>query len=172
VGTADFSTRKESELLLAGGGKEANVRGEVILLVEDDADVAELFVVVLGRSGFTNEVVVACDGVETRDYLFGRGEHAGRDNTHTPGLIVLDLNMPRMGGLETLRRMRSYEETKLLPVVVMSASPSPRDKDEAHRLRANSFFGKTTSRIAYSELVPVIARCWLHANEAPFFSSA
>ena len=152
------------------------MRDEVILLVEDDADVAVLFVVVLGRSGFTNEVVVACDGVETMDYLFGRGEHAGRDNTHTPGLIVLDLNMPHMGGLETLRRMRSYEETKLLPVVVMSASPSPRDKDEAYRLRANSFIGKTTSRIAYSELVPVIARfiarSWLRANEAPFFSSA
>jgi hypothetical protein len=72
VGTADFSTRKESELLLAGGGKEANVRDEVILVAEDDADVAELFVVVLGRSGFTNEVVVACDGAETMDYLFGR----------------------------------------------------------------------------------------------------
>jgi two-component system response regulator len=109
--------------------------------------------------------------VETLDYLFGRGEHAARDTTDKPGLIVLDLNMPRMGGLETLRRLRSYEETKLMPVVVMSASASPKDKDEAYRLGANSFIGKMTSRVPYPELVPLIARYWLYANEAPFFSA-
>ena len=147
------------------------MRDEVILLAEDNADMAELFVMVLGRSNFTNEVVVARDGVETLDYLFGRGEHAGRDTTDTPGLVVLDLKMPRMGGLETLRRLRSHEETKLLPVVVMSASADPRDKDEAYRLGANSFIDKLTSRIAYPELVPLIARYWLYANEAPFFSA-
>jgi CheY-like chemotaxis protein len=171
VGTADISTRKESELLLADGGEVTNVRDGVILLAEDNADMAELFVLVLSRSGFTNEVVIARDGVETLDYLLGRGEHAGRDPTDTPGLVVLDLNMPRMGGLETLGRLRSCEETKLLPVVVMSASADPRDKDEAYRLGANSFVGKMTSRIAYPELVPLIARYWLYANEAPFFSA-
>src|SRR5215203_3637431 len=81
---------------------------------------AEMFVMVLDRSGFTTEVVITRDGVETLDYLLGRGEHAGRDTTDTPGLVVLDLNMPRMGGLETLQRLRSYDETKVLPVVVMS----------------------------------------------------
>jgi CheY-like chemotaxis protein len=171
VGTADISTRKESELLLADGGEVTNVRDGVILLAEDNADMAELFVLVLSRSGFTNEVVVARDGVETLDYLFGRGEHADRDTTDTPGLVVLDLNMPRMGGLETLRRLRSHEETKLLPVVVMSASAYPRDKDEAYRLGANSFIDKITSRVAYPELVPLIARYWLYANEAPLFSA-
>ena len=147
------------------------MRDEVILLAEDNADMAELFVGVLGRSGFTNEVVVARDGVEVLDYLFGRGEHDARDTTDTPGLVVLDLKMPRMGGLETLRRLRSYEETKLLPVVVMSASADPRDKDEAYRLGANSFVDKLTSRIAYPELVPLIAQYWLYANESPFFSA-
>jgi CheY-like chemotaxis protein len=171
VGNADISTTKEGELLLADGSKGINVRDEVILLAEDNADMAELFVLVLGRSGFTNEVVIARDGVETLDYLFGRGEHAARDTSDTPGLIVLDVNMPRMGGLETLRRLRSYEETKLMPVVVMSASASPGDKDEAYRLGANSFIGKMTSRIPYPELVPLIARYWLYANEAPFFSA-
>lgn len=127
---------------------------------------------VLGRSGFTNEVVIARDGLETLDYLFGRGKYAGRDTADAPGLVVLDLEMPRMGGLETLRRLRSYEETKFLPVVVMSASASPRDKDEAYRPGANSYVDKMTSRIAYPELVPLIARYWLYANEAPFFSSA
>lgn len=147
------------------------MRDEVILLAEDNADMAEMFVVLLGRSGFTNEVVIARDGLEALDYLFGRGEHAGRDTTDTPGLVVLDLEMPRMGGLETLRRLRSCEETKLLPVVVMSASASPNDKEEAYRLGANSYVDKMTSRIAYPELVPLIARYWLCANEAPFSSS-
>ena len=171
VGTADINARKESELLLAEGSKGTNVRDGVILLAEDNADMAELFVLVLRRSGFTNKVVIARNGVEALDYLFGRGEHAGRDPTDTPGLVVLDLKMPRMCGLETLRRLRSYEETKLLPVVVMSTSADPRDKDEAYRLGANSFVGKMTSRIAYPELVPLIARYWLYANEAPFFSA-
>ena len=147
------------------------MRDEVILLAEDNADMAEMFVMVLDRSGFTNEVVIARDGVETLDYLFGRGEHAGRDTTDTPGLVVLDLNMPRMGGLETLQRLRSYEETKVLPVVVMSASADPRDKDEAYRLGANSFIDKITSRVAYPELVPLIAQYWLYANESPSFSA-
>ena len=147
------------------------MRDEAILLAEDNAEMAELFVMVLGRSGFTNEVVIARNGVEALDYLFGRGEHAGRDTTDILGLVVLDLKMPRMGGLETLRRLRSYEETKLLPVVVMSASADPRDKDEAYRLGANSFIDKLTSRIAYPELVPLIARYWLYANEAPFLSA-
>jgi CheY-like chemotaxis protein len=96
VGTADISTRKESEPLLADAAKGVNVRDEVILLGEDNADMAELLVRVLGSSGFTNEVVIVRDGVETLDYLFGQGEHAGRDPTDTPGLIVSDLNMPRM----------------------------------------------------------------------------
>src|ERR671910_911317 len=146
VSNADIGIRKESKPLLADGGEEANVRDEVILLEEDNADMAQLFVLVLSRSGFTNEVVITRDGVETLDYLFGRGEHAARDTNDKPGLVVLDLNMPRMGGLETLRRLRSYEETKLMLIVVMSASASPRDKDEAYRLGANSFIGKMTSR--------------------------
>lgn len=147
------------------------MRDEVILLAEDNADMAEMFVMVLDRNGFTNEVVITRDGVETLDYLLGRGEHAGRDTTDTPGLVVLDLNMPRMGGLETLQRLRSYEETKVLPVVVMSASADPRDKDEAYRLGANSFIDKITSRVAYPELVPLIAQYWLYANESPSFSA-
>jgi CheY-like chemotaxis protein len=147
------------------------VRDEVILLAEDNADMAEMFVVVLGKSGFANEVVIARDGVEALDYLFGWGRYAGRDTADAPRLVVLDLEMPRMGGLETLRRLRSCEETKLLPVVVMSASASPKDKDKAYRLGANSYVDKTTSRIAYPELVPLIARYWLHANEAPFLSA-
>src|SRR5918995_5591532 len=161
----------ERKPLLADGGEGTNVRDEVILLAEDNADMAQLFVLLLSRSGFTNEVVITRDGVETLDYLFGRGEHAARDTNDKPGLVVLDLNMPRMGGLETLQRLRSYEETKLLPVVVMSASADPRDKDEAYRLGANSFVGKMTSSIAYPELVPLIARYWLYANEAPFSSA-
>ena len=79
--------------------------------------------------------------------------------------------MPRMGGLETLRRLRSYEETKLMPIVVMSASASPRDKNEAHRLGANSFIGKMTSTVPYPELVPLIAQYWLYANESPSSSA-
>ena len=147
------------------------MRDKAVLLAEDNADIAEMFVMVLGRSGFNNEVVIARDGVETLDYLLGRGEHAGRDSTDTPGLVVLDLNMPRMGGLETLRRLRSYEETKLLPVVVMSSSTNPRDKDKAYRLGANSFVRKMTSRVPYPELVPLIAQYWLYANESPSYSA-
>ena len=164
-------SERQANFFLAEAGKGTNVRDEVILLAEDNADMAQLFVLVLSRSGFTNEVVITRDGVETLDYLFGRGEHAARDTNDKPGLVVLDLNMPRMGGLETLRRLRSYKETKLMPIVVMSASASPRDKDEAYRLGANSFIGKMTSRVPYPELVPLIARYWLYVNEAPFSSA-
>ena len=171
VGNADTGIREKSRPLLADRGEGTNVRDEVILLAEDNADMAQLFVLVLSRSGFTNEVVITRDGVETLDYLFGRGEYAARDTNDKPGLVVLDLNMPRMSGLETLRRLRSYKETKLMPIVVMSASASPRDKDEAYRLGANSFIGKMTSTVPYPELVPLIARYWLYANEAPFSSA-
>ena len=136
-----------------------------ILLVDDRPTSAGLFITALRTSGFTNEVVVACDGQEALDYLFGCGEHADRDTSLMPRLVLLDLNMPRLDGLETLRRIRADERTQLLPVVMLSASNLPEDVAEAYRLGANGFIDKLSLFVSFPELVKQIANYWLVINQ-------
>ena len=109
-----------------------------ILLVEDNPDDVKLTMRALQKSKILNEVVVAQDGVEALDYLFGTGKFEGRDTKVVPQLILLDLKMPRMDGLEVLNRIRADERTKLLPVVVLTTSSEDRDRIESYNLGANS----------------------------------
>jgi two-component system, response regulator len=134
-----------------------------ILMADDNPRTAERFGLVLRANGIDNEIVVARDGVEALDYLFGTGDHAGSDTSFMPRLMLLDLSMPRMGGLEVLRRLREDERTKLLPVVVLTSSTDPQDIVEAYRAGANSYVDKL-SEVPWPELVSLIARYWLDMN--------
>jgi two-component system, response regulator len=139
----------------------------IVLLAEDDQNYAELFVRSLRVCGFESEVVVVGDGVEALEYLFGEGEHAERDPHAMPHLVVLDINMPRMTGLEALGRIRDDERTQRLPVVMLSARASLEDVHEAYRLGANAFIDKVSAPVSFLELVQSMAHFWLVLNEPP-----
>ena len=136
----------------------------LILFVDDKPWNADLFAGVLRNHGYTNEIVTVGDGIEALDFLFARGGYAGRDVSVKPRLILLDLNMPRMDGLETLRRLREDERTKLLPVVMLTAANHSADRAEAYHLGVNAYVDKF-SDVSFPEMVKLIAEYWLGVNE-------
>jgi CheY-like chemotaxis protein len=136
-----------------------------ILLVEDNPDDVELTMMALEKSRISNEVVVVGDGVEALDYLFARGDFAGRDTGVMPQVILLDLNMPRMDGLEFLRRIRADEKTRLLPVVVLTTSNEDKDKIESYKLGANSFVRKPVDFQQFVEAVQHLGLYWMVLNK-------
>jgi CheY-like chemotaxis protein len=136
-----------------------------ILLVEDNPDDVELTMMALEKSRISNEVVVVGDGVEALDYLFARGDFAGRDAGVMPQVILLDLNMPRMDGLEFLRRIRADEKTRLLPVVVLTTSNEDKDKIESYKLGANSFVRKPVDFQQFVEAVQQLGLYWMVLNK-------
>jgi len=114
-----------------------------------------------------NEVVVARDGVEALDYLFASGPHAGRDTSTMPRLILLDLKLPKVDGLEVLKRLRSDERTKLLPVVILTSSREREDMLEGYGLGANSYVRKPVNFEQFVKAVEQLKLYWLGLNEAP-----
>jgi two-component system, response regulator len=136
-----------------------------ILLVEDNKDDELLTVRALKRNRILNEVVVAHDGVEALDYLFGTGAHAGRDLSVLPQLVLLDLNLPRLGGLDVLRRMRGDERTKLLAVVVLTSSKEEEDVVRSYSLGANSYVRKPVGFEEFSQAVKTLGLYWLLLHE-------
>ena len=138
-----------------------------ILLVEDDPDDVKLTLKALEKSRITNKVEVARDGVEALDYLFGRGKFEGRDLSIMPQLILLDLKMPKMDGIEVLRRMRSDDRTKLLPVVILTTSTEDRDRIESYKLGANSYIRKPVDFHQFAEAIQQLGLYWLVLNEPP-----
>lgn len=143
------------------------MRNKVILLVEDNPDDELLTLRALRRNGVTNEVVVARDGVEALDYLFASGAHSGRDAGVMPELILLDLKLPRVDGFEVLRRLRSDERTRLLPVVILTSSKEQQDMLEGYGLGANSYVRKPVDFEQFVEAVEQLRLYWLVLNEAP-----
>jgi two-component system response regulator len=140
---------------------------KVILLVEDNPDDVKLTLRALKKSNILNEVVVAQDGVEALDYLFGTGKHAGRDTRVMPQLVLLDLKMPKMDGLEVLQRLRGDEKTRLLPVVVLTTSSEDKDRIESYKLGANSYVRKPVDFDQFVDAVRQLGLYWLVLNEAP-----
>jgi CheY-like chemotaxis protein len=138
-----------------------------ILLVEDDPDDVKLTLKALQKSRVANTVEVVWDGVEAIDYLFATGKFAGRDRSVMPQLILLDLKMPKMDGLEVLRRIRSDERTKLLPVVILTTSTEDRDRIESYKLGANSYIRKPVDFQQFADAVEHLGLYWLVLNEAP-----
>jgi two-component system, response regulator len=143
------------------------MNNKVILLVEDNPDDVQLTLRALKKSKVLNEVVVARDGVEALEYLFGTGKFMGRDTRVTPQLVLLDLKMPRMDGLEVLQRLRADARTKLLPVVVLTTSSEDRDRVESYTQGANSYVRKPVDFEQFVDAVQQLGLYWLVLNEAP-----
>ncbi len=143
------------------------MKKKVILLVEDNADDVILTRRALTRHKIANEVVVAEDGAEALDYLFGTGRHAGRDTSVQPQVVLLDLNLPKIGGLDVLRRIRSEVATRLLPVVVLTTSNEERDLVSSYSLGANSFIRKPVDFEQFADAVRQLGMYWLVLNITP-----
>lgn len=140
---------------------------KVILLVEDNPDDELLAIRALKKNGILNEVVVVRDGVEALDYLFGTGAFDGRDLNMMPQIILLDLKLPKLDGLEVLRKVRSDERTKLLPIAVLTSSKEEADMISSYRLGANSYIRKPVDFEQFSESVRQLGLYWLVLNEPP-----
>jgi two-component system, response regulator len=136
-----------------------------ILLVEDNRDDEMLTIRALKKNNIVNEVVVARDGVEALDWLFGTGPHEGRDLSIMPQLTLLDLSLPRIGGLEVLKRMRADERTRLLATVILTSSREEEDIVRSYSLGANSYVRKPVVFGEFTEAVKTLGLFWLILNQ-------
>lgn len=138
-----------------------------ILLVEDNADDEALTLRALKKNNITNEVVVARDGAEALDYLFGTGAYNGRDTSSLPQVMLLDLKLPKIDGLEVLERIRADKRTKLLPIVILTSSNEEQDRMRGYDLGANSYVRKPVDFGQFIEAVKNLGLYWLLLNERP-----
>lgn len=140
---------------------------KVILLVEDNPDDEALTLRALQKNNILNQVVVARDGVEALDYLFGTGAYAGRDTRNQPQIVLLDLKLPRVDGLEVLRRMRADPRTATQPVAILTTSNEDRDILSSYQLGANSYIRKPVDFEQFIEAVRQLGMYWLVLNVPP-----
>ena len=140
---------------------------KTILLVEDNPDDETLTLRALKKNNILNEVVVAHDGVEALDYLFANGSYAGRDTNIMPEVILLDLKLPKVDGLEVLRQVRADSRTRLLPIVVLTSSKEERDMIESYSLGANSYIRKPVDFVQFGDSVQQLGLYWLVLNITP-----
>ncbi len=145
----------------------ASATDKAILLVEDNADDEALAIRALKKNNILNEVVVARDGAEALDYLFGTGAHAGRDLSVSPQVVLLDLKLPKISGLEVLKRIREDERTRFQPVVILTSSKEEQDLIGSYSLGANSYIRKPVDFSQFAEAVRQVGLYWLVLNEAP-----
>ena len=145
--------------------KQSIIRGKRILLVDDEPSVRGAFRMMLKFDGHT--VTEANDGKEALDYLFAEGVHAGRDVTDLPTLVLLDLKLPRVDGLEVLRRIRADSRTKRLPVVILTSSSQEQDLTASYDLGANSYIRKPVDFAKFAEAIEYLGLYWLVLNEPP-----
>ena len=137
----------------------------IILLVEDNPDDEALTLRALKKNHIANEVVVAHDGAEALEWLFGEGPYAGRDTTIQPQVVLLDLSMPRVSGLEVLQKMRADPRTRLVPVCVLTSSKEDDDLVKSYSLGANSYVRKPVDFAEFIEAVKRLGMFWLLLNE-------
>jgi two-component system response regulator len=143
------------------------MKNKSILLVEDNPDDVKLTLRALQNCNIANKVVVVGDGLEALNYLLGAGAHAGRDLSDCPAVVLLDLKLPKIDGLELLRRMRADHRTKLLPVVVLTSSKEEQDIVTSYDLGANSYIRKPVDFDRFVEAVRQLGLYWLLLNEPP-----
>ncbi len=143
------------------------MNNKVILLVEDNQDDIELTKRALKKGNILNKVVVAQDGAEALDYLFATGKYTGRNSEEQPQVVLLDLKMPKVDGLEVLQRIRADERTRLLPVVILTTSSEDKDRITSYQLGANSFVRKPVDFNQFTEAVRQLGLYWLLLNERP-----
>ena len=144
-----------------------NEAKQVILLVEDNENDVILTLRAFKRSKVANEIIVARDGEEALDYLFATGAHAGRDPAAFPQVVLLDIKLPKIDGLEVLARIRADERTRLLPVVMLTSSRQESDLERSYKLGANSYIRKPVDFNQFIEAVQQLGLYWLVINEAP-----
>jgi two-component system, response regulator len=143
------------------------MENRAILLVEDNPDDEALTLRALKKNNIKNEVVVAHDGAEALDYLFGTGKYAGRNTDVLPQVVLLDLKLPKIEGLEVLRRVRADKRTRLLPVVILTSSNEEQDRIDGYGLGANSYVRKPVDFTQFMEAALQLGLYWLILNEAP-----
>ena len=143
------------------------MKNKIILLVEDNPSDIGLTQRALTKSHIANEMVVVEDGQEALDYLFGGGQFTGRDLTELPALILLDLKLPRVAGLDVLRRIRADERTSRLPVVILTTSKEEQDIAQGYDLHANSYVRKPVDFTKFVEAIQHMGLYWLVLNEPP-----
>jgi two-component system, response regulator len=148
-------------------GSVAMADDPVILLVEDNTGDEELTLRALKRSNVANKVVVMRDGAAALDYLFAKGKYAARDPAEVPQVVLLDLNLPKLGGLDVLRAIRADERTRLLPVVILTSSKEDRDLATGYELGANSYIVKPVDFTQFADAVRQLGIYWLVLNQQP-----
>ena len=136
-----------------------------ILLVEDNPDDEEFTLRSLRRANVSNEIMVARDGGEAVDWLFGQGVHAGRDASQVPAVVLLDLKLPKLSGIDVLRRMRADPLTRLVPVVVLTSSNEEEDMLNSYESGANSYVRKPVAFAAFADAVARLGAYWMLLNE-------
>jgi CheY-like chemotaxis protein len=140
---------------------------KIILLVEDNPDDEALTLRALKQSKLANEIVITRDGTEALDFLFGTGAYAGRDVTSTPGVVLLDLKLPKLSGLEVLQQMRADPRTRLTPVVVLTSSSEDEDMMKSYELGANSYVRKPVVFGKFADAVSQLGLYWMLLNQPP-----
>lgn len=138
-----------------------------ILLVEDNQDDEELTLIAFKKANILNEIVITRDGQEALDFLYAQGNYAGRDPGDLPQVILLDLKLPKLSGLEVLERVRSDPRTRLVPVVVMTSSSEEEDILKSYRLGANSYVRKPVEFQRFADSVRQLGLYWLLINQTP-----
>ena len=139
----------------------------IILLVVDNPDDVELTLRAFKKHSVNNPIVVARDGLEALDYLFGTGAHAGRGAADLPAVVLLDLKLPKIDGLEVLQRIRADRRTELIPVVVLTSSKEQQDLIKSYQLHCNSFVRKPVDFTQFAEAIRQLGLYWLLLNESP-----
>jgi len=139
----------------------------IILLVEDNADDEFLTIEALRENKINNQIVVAHDGAEALEYLFGTGKYANHDSHIIPQMVLLDLNLPKLNGIEVLKQIRSTELTKFVPVVILTSSREDQDLIRSYNFGANSYIRKPVDFEQFSEAIRQLDLYWLVLNELP-----
>jgi CheY-like chemotaxis protein len=142
------------------------MKNKVILIVEDNPRDEALTLRALNKNHIANDVVVVRDGVEALDYLFGKGRYEGRETSITPQVVLLDLKLPKVDGLQVLRELRANEDTRRLPVVVFTSSSEEEDMIKSYDLGANSYVRKPVDFEQFSEATRRLGMYWILLNEA------
>ncbi len=146
---------------------ERSMSDKLILLVEDNPDDEELTLRALRKAKIANEIVVARDGAEALDFIFGAGAHQGRNLARMPTVILLDLKLPKMSGHDVLARLRADERTRLIPVVVLTSSSEDEDMLRSYKSGANSYVRKPVEFGAFAEAVSQLGLYWVLLNQQP-----